>query len=141
MRTKLTFFLLLAVAISACSKSNDAPLSSSSVVGTWKFSTSYNVTFGGTQRTKADPAKPVIWNFNATSYSITSAGKPVRSGPYVLLDKYQYSPGYYATNVLKMDSLIAGTYAIHRGSPDTLLISQINPGPDNGGEATYLRVK
>lgn len=140
MRTKTILLLLLASAFSACKKSNEAP-SSTSIVGSWKFQSSYYVTIAGATKTSADASSPVIINFNNTAYSTTAAGKLTNSGTYMLLDKYQYAPGYYATNVLKMDSVIVGTYAIHHGNPDTLSISDINPGPDNGGGATYLRVK
>jgi hypothetical protein len=140
MRPKITFFLLLAVAISACNKSNDVP-SSASIVGSWKFNEMYSITIFGAKTTLADPAKPIVLNFNSTAYSKTIAGKLTQSGTYMLLDKYQYYPGYYATNVLKLDSVAWGTYAIHRGNPDTLLINSIESGPDYGGGSSYLRVK
>ncbi|WCT14667.1 hypothetical protein [Mucilaginibacter jinjuensis] len=140
MRAKTILYLLVPVVISACSKSNEVP-GSASIIGSWKFESSYYVTIAGTKITQADAAKPVILNFNNTLYSTTVAGKLTTGGNYTLLDKYQYAPGYYITNVLELDSIIAGKYAIHRGNPDTLSISDINPGPDNGFGATYLRVK
>jgi len=141
MRIKITVCLLLAITFSACNKSNDTVPSSASIVGSWKLLTSYNITIAGTQQIKADATKPDILSFNTSLYSESISGQIISSGKYLLLDKYEYYPGYYANHVLKTDSLIRGTYAIHVGSPDTLLINSINQGPDNGSGSAYLRVK
>jgi len=141
MRLKITLCLLLAIAFYACNKSNDAVPSSASIVGNWKLLSSYNITIAGTQRTTADDGKPDILAFNTALYSENVSGQITSSGTYVLLDKYQYAPGYYASHVLKTDSLIRGTYAIHVGKPDNLFINSISQGPDNGSGSVYLRVK
>ncbi|OKS87037.1 hypothetical protein [Mucilaginibacter polytrichastri] len=141
MKYKVIICLLLAIVFSACKKSNDAVPSSASIVGSWKLAESYNITIAGTQKTEADIAKPILLNFNTSLYSEATSGTVTRSGTYLLLDKYQYYPGYYASHVLKTDTVIRGTYAIHVGKPDTLLINSINQGPDNGSGSVYLRVK
>jgi hypothetical protein len=141
MRAKVILFLLLGTVFSACNKSNDAVPSSASIVGSWKLAESYNITIAGTQLTKADDSKPTVLSFNTSLYSESISGQITNSGTYLLLDKYQYAPGQYASHVLKTDTLIRGTYAIHVGKPDTLFINSINQGPDNGSGSSYLRVK
>jgi hypothetical protein len=138
---KITLCLLLAIAFFACNKSNDGVPSSASIVGSWNLLASYNITIAGTQRIMADVSKPDILSFNTALYSESIAGQVTSSGTYVLLDKYQYAHGYYANHVLKTDSLIRGTYAIHVGKPDTLFINSINQGADNGSGNVYLRTK
>jgi len=141
MRAKIVLCLLVSVVFSACNKSSDAVPSSASIVGSWKLAETYNITIAGTQRTAADAGKPTVLGFNTSLYSEAVSGQITNSGTYLLLDKYQYAPGQYASHVLKTDTVIRGTYAIHVGKPDTLLINSISQGPDNGSGSVYLRVK
>jgi hypothetical protein len=141
MRVKIVLYLALGIAFSACNKSNDAVPSSASIVGSWKLAESYNITIAGRQQTKADDGKPTVLGFNTSLYSESISGQIINSGTYLLLDKYEYSPGHYASHVLKTDTLIRGTYAIHVGKPDTLFVNSISQGPDNGSGSVYLRIK